>query len=113
MQNDNIVDLGALAREQASAAAGASAGRAAVTLFGGHANTLRQTVIALTGGSQMSEHENPGEATVQVLSGQVRIVGESGQAREGGSGTLLVVPPERHRLEALEDSVLLLTVGKH
>jgi quercetin dioxygenase-like cupin family protein len=113
MSGEHTIDLEAVARGQASTAASSNAGRSAVTLFGGHANTLRQTVIALSGGAELSEHENPGEATVQVLSGRVRIVGESGAAREGGSGTLLVVPPERHRLEALDDSVVLLTVGKH
>lgn len=110
--NDGSIDLQALADEQARAAASAKAGRAATTVFGGHANTMRQTVIALTAGTQLNEHENPGEATVQVLDGRVRLVGESGGASEAGRGVLLVVPQERHRLEALEDSVVLLTVGK-
>jgi quercetin dioxygenase-like cupin family protein len=31
---------------------------------------------------------------------------------EGSPGDLIVVPPERHTLEALEDSAVLLTVAK-
>ena len=111
--NHETLDLQTVATEQARAATSAKAGRAAVTVFGGHANAMRQTVIALTAGTQLNEHENPGEATVQVLDGRVRLVGESGGASEGSRGSLLVVPQERHRLEALEDSVVLLTVGKH
>ncbi|MFC5999599.1 LuxR family transcriptional regulator [Quadrisphaera sp. GCM10027208] len=108
------VDLGAVAREQAEAAVTAGSGRAAVTVFGGQANTLRQTVIALRAGAVLDDHENPGEATLHVLSGRVRLVGaQTGDAAEGQTGTLLVVPEERHRVEAVEDSVILLTVGKH
>jgi len=43
-------------------------------VWGGHEHVLRQTLIALTAGSSMSEHENPGEATLQVISGRVRLV---------------------------------------
>jgi len=36
------------------------------TVYGGHEHVLRQTVIALVGGSRLEEHENPGEATGHV-----------------------------------------------
>lgn len=73
---------------------------------------MRQTVIALRGGSRLSEHENPGEATVQVLHGRVELT--AGQDTWNGlPGDLLVVPDSRHALEAIEDSVVLLTVAKH
>ena len=65
--------LEALAREQARRAAAASSGRSAETVYGGHEHALRQTVLALTAGSSLDEHENPGEATVQVLRGRVRL----------------------------------------
>ncbi|MFZ5869176.1 MAG: LuxR family transcriptional regulator [Actinomycetota bacterium] len=109
----DTLDLDALAREHAATAAGASSGRSAVTVFGGRDNTLRQTLIAVCGGVSLDEHESPGEATLQVLSGRVRMVGASGDAAEAGAGQLVVVPAERHHVEALEDSVVLLTVGKH
>ena len=59
--------LEARTRVLMKSAATASAGRAAETVYGGHEHVLRQTLIALTAGSTLSEHENPGEATVQVL----------------------------------------------
>ncbi len=72
---------------------------------------LRQTVIAMVHGSELSEHENPGEATVLVLRGRVRLsAGEL--AWEGSRGDLIIVPDARHRLTALEDSAVLLTVAK-
>jgi quercetin dioxygenase-like cupin family protein len=71
--------LDAIAREQAKRASAASSGRSAETVFGGHEHALRQTVIALTAGSALDEHENPGEATIQVLRGRVRLT--AGQIR--------------------------------
>ena len=103
--------LDAIAREQAKRAGAASSGRSAETVFGGHEHALRQTVIALTAGSALDEHENPGEATIQVLRGRVRLT--AGQVDwEGRSGDLLVVPDARHALQAIEDSAVLLTVSK-
>ncbi|MET0863793.1 MAG: cupin domain-containing protein [Nakamurella sp.] len=105
------MSLQALAREQHELAAGASSGRSARTVWGGHEHVLRQTVIALTANSAMSEHENPGEATVQVISGRVRL-DAGGNHWEGRQGDLLFMPPGRHSLLALEDAVVLLTVAK-
>lgn len=106
------LSLTALAREQLELARGASSGRSSHTVYGGHEHTLRQTVIALAAGRALDEHENPGEATVQVLHGRVRLTsGET--AWDGLPGDHLVVPDARHGLEALEDSVVLLTVAKH
>ena len=106
----NKFSLEALGRDLLERARGQAAGRAAETVAGGHEHTLRQTVIALTAGSSLGEHENPGEATLIVLSGRVRLVaGEVGW--EGRDGDLIVIPDRRHVLEALEDSAVLLTVA--
>ena len=101
----------ALARQQLKIAATASSGRSAQTVYGGHEHVLRQTVIALVAGQKLDEHDNPGEATVHVLHGRVRLTaGELGW--EGSPGDLIIVPDERHALEALQDSAVLLTVAK-
>ena len=105
------MSLQALAREQQEQAAAASSGRSARTVWGGHEHVLRQTLIALTANTTMSEHENPGEATLQVMIGRVRLDAEGNQW-EGRQGDLLLIPPSRHSLVALEDAVVLLTVAK-
>lgn len=102
--------LEALAREHLHRAGGSSAGRSAETIYGGHERSMRQTLVALKAGTTLAEHDDPGEATVQVISGRVRLsAGEL--AWDGRTGDLLVVPPARHDLRALEDAVVLLTVG--
>jgi len=103
--------LDAIARVQAERAAAASSGRSAETVYGGHEHALRQTVLALTAGSSLDEHENPGEATVQVLRGRVRLTAGT-VAWEGRAGDLLIVPDARHALHAVQDAVILLTVSK-
>ena len=65
--------LTALAREQLELALAASSGRSAHTVFGGNEHQLRQTLIALASGRMLDEHSNPGDATVHVLHGRVRL----------------------------------------
>lgn len=103
------ISLTALAVEQLEAARAAHSGRAAHTVRGGHDHFLRQTVIALADGQELGEHDNPGEATLQVLTGRVRLTAE-GQSCDGAAGELIAIPPTRHSLLALQDAVVLLTV---
>ncbi|GAA4363187.1 hypothetical protein GCM10023166_06240 [Paeniglutamicibacter cryotolerans] len=72
---------------------------------------LRQTVIALASGRSLSEHVNPGEATVMVLAGRIRLVADE-QKWEARVGDLLVIPPGSSSIHAVEDSTMLLTVAK-
>lgn len=104
------LSLDAMAREQAQRAGSAASGRAAETIYGGHDKSLRQTVIALAAGSVLNEHENPGEATIVVLGGRVRLICDAA-SWDGRRGDFLVVPPARHSLEALTDAQVLLTVA--
>lgn len=103
--------LTALVREQLEQAVAGSSGRSAHTVYGGHTHALRQTVIALQAGQQLDEHESPGDATVHVLHGRVRLLAGD-DAWEGSPGDLITVPPRRHSLEALTDAAVLLTVVK-
>jgi quercetin dioxygenase-like cupin family protein len=103
--------LTALLRHQLDIARNSSSGRSAHTVYGGHEHALRQTMIALRAGTNLEEHESPGEATVHVLHGRVTLVA-GGDRWNGSPGDLLLVPDRRHALEAVEDSVVLLTVAK-
>lgn len=104
------MSLTTLAEEHLTAARVGSAGRSAVTVHGRHDFVLRQTLIALVEGQALAEHESPPEATLQVLQGRVRVTAGD-DVWEGSAGELLVIPAERHDLRALEDSVVLLSVG--
>lgn len=105
----DLVSLTALVQEQLTAARHSSAGRSARTIHGGSGTALRQTVLALASGHSLGEHDSPGEATLQVLAGRVRLSadGKKWEATEGG---YLPIPPTRHDLAAIDDSVVLLSV---
>src|SRR4051812_49609086 len=87
--------LDALVTQHLDAARQASAGRSAHTVVGGHEHVLRQTLIALVEGQELAEHENPGEATVHVLHGRVRLIAgaDSWEARRGHPLLLPPAPP--------------------
>jgi quercetin dioxygenase-like cupin family protein len=107
----NKFSIEAMARENLEKAIASTSGRSAHTVYGGHEKSLRQTVIALSAGTSLAEHENPGEATVHVLVGRVRLT-SGPDAWDGRQGDLLIVPNAPHGLEALEDAAVLLTVAK-
>jgi quercetin dioxygenase-like cupin family protein len=102
------VSLDAIAREQLAAAHRADAARAATTVIGGHERVMRQTVVALAAGAELSEHENPGEASLYVISGRVE-VRSGGDTWSARTGDLVEIPPARHSVHAVEDSAVLLT----
>ena len=105
------ISLTALAREHLETARAASSGRSSHTVYGGHEHSLRQTLMAMTAGSSLDDHESPGESTLQVLHGRVRVTNSSG--RWDGYARRSHHPARvRHGLHAVEDSVVLLTVAK-
>ena len=106
MESISLIDM---AEEKLTQARQAHTGRAAHTIHGGHDHELRQTVLALAAGHELAEHENPGDATLQVLHGHVRLSANT-NVWEGKSGDYIAIPPERHALAAIQDSVVLLTV---
>jgi quercetin dioxygenase-like cupin family protein len=107
----DLISLDVVTAELSHAAAAADSKRAGRTLYGGAHAVLRQTVIALVAGAELAEHESPGEATLLVLSGRVRLTaGED--AREAGPRELFMIPDGPHSLAAVEDAVVMLTVAK-
>lgn len=103
-----LISLQSKGEEQLERARQASNGRASETVH--HGSRLRQTLLALTAGTRLGEHQSPGDATVLCLRGHVVLnVGDRGvDIPQGG---LVDVPKQRHDLVAKEDSVVVLTVG--
>lgn len=85
-----------------------SSRRAAITLVS--RPSLRATLIGLAAGAELAEHDAPPAATLQVITGTVRLHTHSDE-RILDSGTLAAIPPERHGLIAVTDAVVLLTVA--
>ena len=103
--------LDAMARKLARRAATEKSGRAAETVYGGHQKVLRQTMVALTAGTKLGKHDSPGDATVLVVTGRLKLV--SGDLTwEGRPGTMIAVPAQRYRVEAVTDAAFLLSVAK-
>lgn len=103
------MDLLALANEHLQQAAAVSSGRSATTLYGGRDHQLRQTLIALHEGVGLAEHASPGEATLQVLVGEIVLwAGEKSWLLRAGE--MMTIPDERHSVESPMPSVFMLTV---
>jgi quercetin dioxygenase-like cupin family protein len=93
------ISLEALARQQLESAASSGGGHTADTVYDGREKVLRQTVIGMIAGASLAEHENPGEATLQVLTGRVRLwSGDS--SWDARTGDMIFVPDARRRAES-------------
>jgi len=100
--------LQTVVEEQLAKARQASAGRAAETISGDHSRLMRQVVVAIAAGKELSEHENPGEATLYVITGAIELhAGDEQFTLRAGEFT--DIPQHRHSLHAVEDSAVLLT----
>lgn len=104
----DTTDLTALATALIDSAREGNSGKAAQQIFS--SPVLKAVLIGLRSGSGLAEHNAPPAATLQCLSGRVRLYA---QDREWilGPGQYAAVPPERHGVDALEDSAVLLTVA--
>ncbi|MDN5725384.1 MAG: cupin domain-containing protein [Propionibacteriales bacterium] len=113
MESHSLTDLAA---EHLGMARQAKNGRSADTLYGGSGHSLRQVLMALCAGQELAEHDSPGEATLLVVTGQVRLTVHAETSTpnnwEGTAGDLVAIPPARHGLVALTDAVVLLSVVK-
>ena len=107
---DDVIGLEALVDEQMSLARDQPSGRHAVTLTGGRDHDLRQTVIAVAAGSALHDHDSPGEATLQILRGDVVFTTADAEVSLVG-GDYFLIPPVRHGLRASTDAAVLLTVA--
>jgi quercetin dioxygenase-like cupin family protein len=104
------LSLEAKARQLSRTASEAGSGRAADTVFGGHEKRMRQTVVALRAGVELAEHQSPGEATLLVITGRLRLRAADATWR-GRQWDYLVVPDAPHSVEAETDTAFLLTVA--
>ncbi|WP_417233561.1 cupin [Arthrobacter sp.] len=69
---------------------------------------LRQTLMALDGGSELADHTKPEAATLLVLHGSVTVRWADGE-QVVGHGGLYVIPDVVHNVVAAEPAVFLLT----
>lgn len=72
-----------------------------------HTGPLRQTIIALREGVQLAEHEADLPATLYILRGAIRVNAEEPFVLQ--SGDLHEMPARRRSVEAIQDTVMLLT----
>lgn len=73
-----------------------------------HDGPLRQTLIAMVGGTELGEHNSPPAASVLVLSGSVNVVAGDDEVTLR-RGELRGLSHHRHSVTALEDAVFILT----
>lgn len=110
-ESASSVDLSVLTDELLTAASTSASGRATRVFRAVAGGSLSQLLLVLRDGEALSDHDNPGEALLQVLRGRVRLTaGET--AWELGVNAHIAIPQQRHALLALEDSAVLLTVVK-
>lgn len=77
----------------------------------GDHGAIRQVLVTMADGGGLADHENPGDASLLVLEGRVRLVaGDDGW--EGEAGDFLVIPDRRHNLTALGEAAVLISFAR-
>ena len=108
-QQEGVFDLSALADELLDAARNDLQRKASRLVI--HGSKQRAVLMAILAGGGLAEHSSPPAATLHVLRGRIRLY--AGDAAEWfvSAGQVVAIPPERHAVDALEDSAFLLTVA--
>lgn len=101
-------DLAALGTELLADLAARSSGHTARTVVAGP--SMRATLMAISAGAGLGEHEAPPAATLHCLTGEVTLRSE-GREWPLRAGQLVPIPSARHSVDAHTDAVLLLTVS--
>lgn len=109
---DEPISLSQAAADLLRSAQESPAGRAGRTLITGAGAPLKQSLLALVGGRSLADHESPTAATLQVISGAVRLTAGGHHDVELHAGDLAAIPPLRHGLDAVDDAVVLITVAQ-
>jgi quercetin dioxygenase-like cupin family protein len=111
MTDTSPADLNAVGSELLKRAAASPTGRATQLVHSAPEAGLSHVLLAIREGSELADHENPGEATLHVLSGRMRL-SSADETWTLTPGELLVIPHRRHAVYADEDSVCMLTIVK-
>lgn len=92
-----------------------TSGRASTSLI--HGKHQRAVLMGLTAGSTLAEHDSPTAASLQVVTGHARLflAGDDLGGADSSEwlledGDLIAIPQARHGVDALSDTILLLTV---
>lgn len=106
---DGPIDLKALADELLDEARGLRSGRSARTLIPGAGAPHKQSLLALTAGQRLQDHVAPGPTTLLALRG-TSVLSHGGDAVTLSEDMWAECPTDVHSLEAVSDTVVLLTV---
>ena len=103
------VNLNELTQELLEKAGSVDSGRATHVFRAVKGGSLSQVMLVLKAGKELSEHENPGEALLHILSGKIQLTAGQ-ESLDLAADEHVVIPQQRHAVLALEDSAVLLTV---
>ena len=104
-----VVDLSSLADDLLARAEQDAQHKASHLVVNGKAQ--RAVLMAILSGGGLAEHASPPAATLHVLRGRVRLYAAAGAEWAVSAGQVVPIPADRHAVDALEDSVILLTVA--
>lgn len=106
---DRPLDLRLAADELLDEAHGLASGRSARTLTPGAGAALKQSLLALTAGQRLQDHVAPGPTTLYLVTGAA-VLTDDQHAVELTAGTWTPCPVGSHAVEAITDTVVLITV---